>query len=270
MVSMKASIATIRQAIHTYSKELGLIGTFFVLTLTLANLGHRLFGIGLLPFFQATFNAFHEWCHIVLHFLVFSWLTRLAAWLWYGITWVGSLLLPIVAWKPHIVIPPLVSDVSLVSVAFTRVFRSTDLIVPRPERAAAENAMTVDHWKEIERLEGRFWGPVHRCLERLNSRIWQLIDVMQRIIVPSNSRFDKVRAIVRALLIGLAGAILFWGFIRLAGYLINVPLARRSTAPVMPVRRRFFRYFVLNFVGASLAVAVFFVLNAWFADALAP
>ena len=149
-------------------------------------------------------------------------------------------------------------------------FGSTDLIVPRPERAAAEEAMTADHWKEIERLEGPFWGPVHRLLERLNSRIWRLIDSLQALIVPAGSRYDKVRAIVRALLIGLAGATLLWGFIRLAGYLINVPMARHSTAPVMQVRRRFLHYFVLNFLGASLAVAVFFTLNAWLADALAP
>jgi len=75
---------------------------------------------------------------------------------------------------------------------------------------------------------------------------------------------------VRAALIGFAGAIVLWGFLRLSGYLINIPLARRSTAPVMRIRRRFFAYFVLNFLGASVAVAVFFVLNAWLADLLAP
>jgi hypothetical protein len=130
--------------------------------------------------------------------------------------------------------------------------------------------MTIDHWKEIERLEGPFWGPVHRSLERLNSYIWRLIERVQALIVPISSRFDKVRTIVRTLLIGLAGAILFWGYIRLAGYLINVPMAWHSTAPVMPIRRRFLRYFILNLLGAGLAVAVFFILNAWAADALAP
>lgn len=266
---MKKPLTTLRRAHATYSKDLGLISTFFVVTLTLANLVRRVFGIGLLPFFQATFDAFHEWCHVVLHALVFFWVTGLAEWCWYGITWVGSHLLPITAWKPHIVIPPLVSDISLVSAAFTRVFSSTDLIVPRKERAVAEQAMKPAQWKEIEKLEGSFWGPIHRFLERLNARIWKLIERLQSLI-PATRRFAKVRMVARAVLIGLAGAVLLWGFLRLAGYLINVPMARRSAAPIMAIRRRFFTYFVLNFLGASLAVAIFFILNAWLADLLAP
>lgn len=265
---VKKPLASIRKAFDTYSKEIALIGTFFVLTLTLANLVHRVFGIALLPFFQATFDAFHKWCHIVLHVLVFSWVTALAEWCWYGITWVGSLLLPIIAWRPQLVIPPVVSDISLVSVAFTRVFSSTDLIVPRVQRATAENAMTPERWEEIQNLEGRFWGPIHRFLERVNAGIWQLIDRLQSII-PAG-RFARVRTATRAVSIGLAGAALLWGFIRLAGYLINLSMARRSKAPIMAIRRRFFRYFALNFLGACLTVAVFFILNAWLADLLAP
>jgi len=154
--------ATVLRAHGRFSKELGLVGTLFVVTLTLANLVHQLFGIRLLPFFQASFAAFHEWCRIVLHVFVFSWATSLVEWLWYGTTWVVSLLLPIIAWRPHIVIPPIVSDIALVSAAFTRVFGSTDLIVPRRERADAEAAMLPAQWKEIEKLEGPLLGPVHR------------------------------------------------------------------------------------------------------------
>lgn len=264
---MKKPLPSIRKAFDTYSKEIALIGTFFVLSLTLANFVHRAFGIALLPFFQATFDGFHKWCHIVLHVLVFSWVTALTEWFWYAITWVASLLLPIVPWKPQLVIPPVVSDISLVSVAFTRVFSSTDLIVPRVQRAAAEQAMTPERWEEIEKLEGHFWGPIHRCLERLNAGIWQLIERLQSII-PAG--FARVRTVARAVLIGLAGAVLFWGFIRLAGYLINLSMGRRSKAPIMAIRRRFFRYFALNFLGACLTVAVFFILNAWLADLLAP
>lgn len=195
--------ASIRKAFDTYSKEIALVGTFFVLTLTLANFVHRVFGIALLPFFQATFEAFHKWCHIVLHVLIFSWVTALAEWCWYGITWVGSLLLPIVAWKPNLVIPPLVSDISLVSVAFTRVLSSTDLIVPRDQRREAEGAMTPEQWEEIQKLEGRIWGPIHRFLERLNNGIWRLIERLQA-LVPVG-RFPRVRSIIRAVLIGFGG-----------------------------------------------------------------
>jgi hypothetical protein len=60
---------------------------------------------------------------------------------------------------------------ALVSLAFTRVFQSTDLIVPRSVRAEAESKMTLDRWKEIEIVEGPFWGPVHRFLDRTNARV---------------------------------------------------------------------------------------------------
>lgn len=265
MTSTSQHRSRIAEAFKAYSAELGLIGTFFILTLTLANLVHRLFGVPLLPFFEQTFATFHTWAHVILDLLVFSWVTWIAEWLWYGVTWVASCLFPIVPWKPDLSIPPLMSDVSLVSAAFTRVLGSTDLILPRGERAAAETAMTPDQWKEIDELEGKFWGPIHRFLERLNRRIWALVEG-----ISSLAPTGRLRGAARSICIALAGAVLLWGFLRLAGYLINIAMARRSAAPIMAIRRRFFTYFVLNFLGAIVAVAAFFVLNGWLADFLAP
>jgi hypothetical protein len=57
-----------------------------------------------------------------------------------------------------------------------------------------------------------------------------------------------------------------WGFIRLGGYLINVYQCRRLTSPIMIVRKRFFRFFALNFLGAIGASVVFIVVNGWLAE----
>ena len=260
---MKNYLHTVRQAYYTYGKELGIPLTFLIITVSLANLARHFFGIVLLPVFEASFDAFHYWCHLILHLLVFSWVIPMAEWSLYGITWVVSLLLPVVAWKPDIVIPPVVSDISLLSAAFTRVFSSTDLIVPRRKRAAAEKATTPEQLKEIDELEGSFWGPIHRFVHRSNARIWHLIHLLVG-LVP----FPKAQKVLRPVLIGLAGAVLMWGFLRLVGYLINVSMARRSAAPIMVIRRRFMAYFAANFLGACIAVAAFFVLNGWLAEIL--
>ena len=118
-----------------FFKELSLIGTFFVLTVTISNVAYGIFGFKLLPVFKVTFDTFHAWCHFILHIFVFSWLTYFLEWLWYGLIWFCSWFLPIIPWRPRIIIPGLVTDVALVSLALTRVFQSADLIVPRPIRA---------------------------------------------------------------------------------------------------------------------------------------
>lgn len=259
-------IKTAKAAGKTYIKELGLIVTFFILVVTFSNVAYQIFGFRLIPIFRTAFDAFHEGCHFVLHILVYSWLTYFLEWAWYGLMWLCSLLTPIVPWRPHIVIPGIVTDIALVSLAFTRVFQSTDLIVPRADREAAERAMTSNQWEEIQTVEGRFWGPLHRSLERTNARVWHLIDGIQSIATHPLRSFPKLQRVCRALLITGAATVLMWGFIRLGGYLINVSVCRRLTSPIMTVRKRFFRYFGLNLVGAIVATAVFIVVNGWLAE----
>ena len=76
----------------------------------------------------------------------------------------------------------------------------------------------------------------------------------------------KGKRLVKSVLMVLAGCILFWGFIRLAGYVINVSAAGRLCLPIMTVRKRFFRYFGLTLLGATVAAAIFIVLNGWAAE----
>jgi hypothetical protein len=262
----KSQIKMAKAAYGTYTKELGSLFLFFILAITFSNVAYRLFGFRLIPIVKTGFDAFHNWCHVLLHLLVYSWLTYCLEWAWYGLGWLGSLLAPIIPWRPHIVIPGIVTDIALVSLAFTRVFQSTDLVVPRQEREAAEKAMTPAQWKEIQAIEGPFWGPIHRALDYTNARVWHLINRIQEFITYPIRGFPRVHRLARALLITVAATVFMWGFIRLAGYLINVYKCRKLTSPIMIVRNRFFRYFGLNFLGAVGATVAFIVVNGWLAE----
>jgi len=254
----------------TYLKEWGLIVSFFILTVTISNLTFKIFGFRLIPVIKTVFDAFHEFCHLIMRLLVFSWFTYCLESIWYGLTWLCSLLLPIIPWRPHITIPGLVTDIALVSLAFTRVFQTSDLIIPRPVREEAENNMIPDLWEEIELVEGPFWGPVHRFLHRTNAGIWKLIDTVQRVLIYPFRASPKYSIFVRRLLITIAAAVLMWGYIRFAGYVINVCKARHLTAPIMTVRKRFFKYFSFNLLGAIGATVIFFLFNGWVAEYLEP
>ncbi|MEO6024606.1 MAG: hypothetical protein ABIP64_16130 [Burkholderiales bacterium] len=142
-------INTAKAAGKTYFKEVGLLFTFFTLMVTFSNIAYKLFGFRLVPIVKIAFETFHDWCHLLMQVLVFSWLTFSIEWMWYGFTWLASLLMPIIPWRPHISIPGLVTDIALVSLAFTRVFQSADLIVPRAVREEAERGMTDHLWHEF-------------------------------------------------------------------------------------------------------------------------
>ncbi|CAG0941488.1 hypothetical protein BROC_01471 [Candidatus Brocadiaceae bacterium] len=250
---------TVKAEFKKYAKELSLIGTFFVVVVTISNMVYGIFGFTLLPIFKDSFDAFHAWCHYLLYIFVFSWLTYSLEWLWFALTWLCSLIVPIIPWRPQIFIPGLVSDLALVSLAFTRVFLSADLIVSRSIRAEAENNMTPEMWNEIQMVEGRFWGSIHRFVERANAGIWRAIE---SIAYPFR-RFHKLYGYIRRVLIGLAGSVLMWGFIRLTGYIINVLAAGHLSSPIMIVRKKFMKYFLLNLLAAITASAIFFLLNGW-------
>jgi hypothetical protein len=187
--------------------------------------------------------------------------------IYYTINFVWS---PIIPKWPEIIIPSLITDLALVSLAFTRVFQSVDYIIPRAEREIAENKMTTKLWKDIEKAEGSFWGPIHRLIERINTIIWNLIDSIHRIFSYPVRMFPKLSLFVKRIIIALAGSILMWGFIRLSGYVINVIAARHLDSPIMYVRKRFIRYFILNLIGAIVATAIFIILNGWLAEWTAP
>lgn len=263
-------LKAVKSAISPYLNDINRLFTFFVLVVTISNLTLRIFGFRLIPEVKTAFEAFHEFFHFIMHLFVFSWFTYCLESLWYGLTWICSFLLPIIPWRPHITIPPLVTDIALVSLAFTRVFQTADLVVPREVRANAENRMAPDHWRQIELVEGPFWGPIHRFLDRTNASIWNLIDAIQRLLTKPLRVSRKYDASVRRVLIAVAGTVFMWGYIRLAGYLINVYKARHLTSPIMTIRKRFLKHFGLSLLAAIAATLLFFLLNGWIAEWLEP
>jgi hypothetical protein len=54
-----------------------------------------------------------------------------------------------------------------------------------------------------------------------------------------------------------------WGYIRLSGYLINLLNCRKVSSPIMIVRRRLFKFFSANLIGALIVTGMFFVVNGW-------
>src|SRR3990172_12556280 len=107
--SPKQPLKSVIDACKAYLGEFGLAFTFFVLVLTISNFTYRVFGFKLVPFVKAAFDDFHAWFHFLMQILVFSWLTYAIEWSWYGLTWLCSLVLAIIPWRPHIVIPNIVS-----------------------------------------------------------------------------------------------------------------------------------------------------------------
>ena len=249
-----------------YAKELEYIGLFFLIIVTLSNIARKCFGFTLIPFFEITFDAFYNFTHYILHLFVFSWLTYFLKSIWYGTTLVFSLFLPIIPNWPKLVIPEVFSDLALVSIVLTRVFQSVDFIIPRKERADAENRMTPQLWNEIEKVEGPFWGFLHRVLDRINARIWNIIDLTNNIITYPIRKYPKLSLFIKRILITLSASVLMWGFIRLSGYVINVIAARHLNSPIMIVRKRFFRFFILYLIGAIVATVIFIITNGWLAE----
>lgn len=268
--TIKQLFIEIKEAVKIYLSELSLLFTFFVLVVTISNFTYKVFQFRLIPIVKTALDAFHDWCHLILQTLVFSWVTYFLEWIWYGFTWLCALLLPVIPWRPQITIPGLITDLALVSLAFTRVFQGTDFVIPRSVREQAENNMSPDQWKDIENVEGPFWGPIHRFLDRTNAGIWNLIDKIERLITYPIRRFPRLIAFIRPTLKSLAASILMWGFIRLAGYLINVPKGRHLGSPIMSVRERFLKFFGISLLGAIVATFIFFVVNGWVAEWLEP
>ena len=260
----------VKASIRQFKDDFDRVFTFFVLVVSISNITLRIFGFRLIPQVKTAFEAFHEFFHDIMHLIVFSWLTYSLESLWYGFTFVCSILLPIIPWRPYITIPPLVADIALVSIAFTKVFRTTDLLIPRKDRAKAEDHMTDALWRQIDRVEGPFWGPIQRFLDRTNAKIWYLIDAIQRFLAKLFRVPRRYEKYIRYALIALAGAVFMWGYVRLAGYLINVYKARNLTSPIMIIRKRFLRQFGLSLLAAIVATLLFILCNGFVAEWLEP
>lgn len=264
----------------SFGNDIALLVSFSVLVLSFINLANSIRGFPLISPFDETLQSLHKFCHQLLDTLVFSWLTHFLR----LIIWVLTLTFPVLIivippWE-NIVIPSIYADISLLSIALTRVFYLADIIVPREKRTEAEKTTTAEQWEQIRKAEGKFWGPIHRFLEKVNKIIWAIFNNLYHVLrfliicIPNVKKPFVIRWTIfktKKILKGYIGLLLqiilssaaMWGFIRLGGYTINVVASRKVIAPVMEVRQKLFRHFVLFLIGALLATIGFFWANGY-------
>jgi hypothetical protein len=257
-------------ASKSYSKELTYIVTFFMVVVTVSNFLYGIFHFALVPIFEVSFNSFHTFCQLIVQCLIYSWLIYIISSIFYHTMAIISIVFPIVPWWPKLAVPGWVVDIALLSAAITRVFQATDLIVPRSIRAEAESEMTPVMWNDIHAAEGSIWGPIHRSIEGVNAGIWALVDGAQIIMVFPIRRFILQRHvnIIRQVLIVLAGFVFMWEYIRLSGYFVNLLNCWRLSSPLMRMRKKLFKFFCANLVGALAVSGIFFVVNGWAVDSM--
>lgn len=246
-----------------YTIELSKISFFVFSVATITNWFYRIFHFDLAPIFEYSIGIFHDFFHFILSLFVYSWLTKLIELILYGLLWISSWITPLIPWRIQITIPELYTDFALLSLAITRVFASADLSVPRSKRADAENQTTQAQYDEIDKSEGLFWSTIHKSVHFIGAQIWNLIDWLHSILIypfPNSPKFHKI---VRSILKSLAASVLFWGFIRPIGYIINLIASRKLSSPIMNVRREVFRYFSLYLFAAIVASGIFFLVNGW-------
>lgn len=167
----------------------------------------------------------------------------------------------------------------LLSLALTRIFWNTDILVPRFKRNEEFKKMTQEQEQEIKNKEGKFWWAIHQWLERRNINIWDITHFVEDKIVypmflynrcviripvvnlykPSNCRVWK--SFLHYMVIAFTAVFFMWGFLRLTGYLINITLCHSLDNPKMNVRKRLFKYYMVNFIGGTVATIYFFSSN---------
>lgn len=249
-----------RSLFNRFSRELGVLSILFVVSVTMAYLIDEWFDPPLLSVFDDSFEIFREWIRGVLYWTVMKWVAALLAILWYCLLLILSSMFHVAPYLPEIPIPDWLLDMSAVSLILTRVFQGVDLAIPRSIQAYAESRMPANWREELWKQEGPIWGRIHRCFDVTNALIWKVIESTAK------RSGGSCRRIVRLILIGVASVGLFWGFIRLGGYVVNLWAARHIDSPVMANRRKFARFYVSLLLTALVCVALFFLYSGWVLD----
>lgn len=245
-----------RQTLKETFSRLGLLVGIFFVTVTLLNWVHALLGIRLIPVFEKTVSGFRSFIHYTLDLLFFQWITLAIDWLIYFATLLLSKLFQISPYLPDFQIPGWFMDLAIISIALLRVFESAYLVVPRSDRESAYSMTTEEHYKAIDIAQGIFWGRIHSLSHIANEWLWKLTDFIRiRIFRSEESR------IVRLIVIEILGGLLMWGFIRLIGYLVNVPLTLNIEAPVLAIRRKVFFVFCVCLCTAIFGIVLFYIVN---------
>lgn len=224
----------------------------------LLNFIDRLFDLNLHPLAELGLSGFRRLCHLLVNEIIVHTITLPLRALWYALQLVAAEVLGFLPRWPDWNLPGWLIDLSLVSFALTRIFRSTDAMVPAAVREKA-GQLTPSHLVDaMYEAEGPFWGKAHRIFENTNERIWKLVNKV-------NDFFDKLlgrrlwrlKKPIHAAVELFFGIVLFWGLIRAGGYTINVIGAREIRSPLMRVRRRFVGAYLLHLIAAAFALIGF-------------
>ncbi|HAX48665.1 MAG TPA: hypothetical protein PK850_11220 [Ignavibacteria bacterium] len=252
-------------------KKIGFINvfSFILLTITITNFLLKYFSTNGNTIIKIVFNELQFYIHSGLYLLIYSWSTFIFEKLFYFLTWLLSLFLPIAPTTPRIIIPVFVSNALLLSLIITRIFQNTDYIVPREERAKIEKSTSKKQFDKIFKTEGKFWGNLHEKLEEINRKYYKVIEFFHAKLLFKFSKESRYSKFIRSLLIG-AGGIFLWGYVRLAGYIINLIGARKLKYPILEMRRKFFKHFILIMVLAVATSVMIVLLNNYIVKKIHP
>jgi hypothetical protein len=261
------------QDFRRYRTELGLIFTVFLIAVTMTNFAYNIFGFRLTEFFEVTFSTLHDFLHVAMYLLVYSWFTPLLQVVWFGLTWLGSLMLHFIEPEWRVIrFPQWWSDLALGSIVLSRAFDSAYLMIPWDERGPIYDDHEKDPTKEIEIQVAH--GPLsglHRITHLLTTGIWQSIRFVEKIITKPVMGMSLPQPIAEAILKNIASAVAMWGYIRLVGYGINVGMAGRLRhIPMMRMRVRIFKLFWISFALGAAVCSGFLYVNGLLAGLKLP
>jgi hypothetical protein len=264
-------ILHIAQDLRRYRTELGVIFTIFLIAVMMTNFAYNVFGVRLTEFFALTFSTLHDFLHFAMHWLVYSWFGPMLQGIWFGLTWLGSLVLPFIEpeWRA-IHFPQWWSDMALGSVVLSRAFDSAYLMVPWDVREGVYKNYTKEMEDEIQAAHGSL-SSLHRSTHWITTGIWKSIRFVERILTKPFRGRALPQPIAEAILKNVAAAVAMWGYVRLIGYSINVGMAGHlKHIPMMSMRNRLFKFFWLSFFLGAAVCAVFLYMNGLLADLKLP
>ena len=123
-------------------------------------------------------------------------------WIYYCVTLFLSLFLSVIPFLPNLHVAEWFMNLAFISIALLKVFESSYLVVPKPERENAYKATTKEQLVLIDQAQGTFWGPIHKLTHVTNEFLWNSTDFIRGRVF----RAEK-SSIVRLIVIEIFGGL---------------------------------------------------------------
>ncbi|MSP76749.1 MAG: hypothetical protein EXR12_11510 [Rhodospirillaceae bacterium] len=136
---------------------------------------HAILKVPLLPVFELSFTSIRQVAHLLLDWVIFSWLLWILQAMHFAFTLPFSF--PVLPTFPDWGVPPLVKDASIASIVLVRAFEIAYLIVPQADRDSARESTTAAQWVLIRRAQGPIATNIHLFVESLNKGMYQVKDI---------------------------------------------------------------------------------------------